>query len=317
MISLKDVEKRYGSLYAVRDLSFTAPKGQIIGLLGQNGAGKTTTLNMLTGYSPPTKGTVTVGEFDMRLNPRDAKRLIGYLPERPPLYEEMTVKGYLKFVCELKEVEKKDIPGHLTEIIHIAGLEEVQNKRIMSLSKGFRQRTGIAQALCAAPPVLVLDEPTVGLDPRQVTEIRELIRKLGLTHTVIFSSHILSEIQQLCRRVIILHQGEKVFETVLGDEGGEINQVRLKATIDMHHKALMPALRSLTCLTKCELVATRDKVSDVILTCQKDAQPERKLFTLLCGLDAPLLFLSPVTDTLEETFLRVTSGQNAAQKEEK
>lgn len=314
MIALKDISKRYGALYAVKDLSFAAPKGQIVGLLGQNGAGKTTTLNILTGYSPPTKGQVMVGEYDMHLNPRQAKRLIGYLPERPPLYDEMTVTGYLKFVCELKEVEKRAIPAHVEEVMQTTGLEEVRQKRIQALSKGYRQRVGIAQALCAAPQVLVLDEPTVGLDPRQVTEIRELIRRLGLSHTILFSSHILSEIQQLCQRVVILHQGEKVLETDIGDLGGAPGQLRLRAVIDLHHSVLLPALRSLDCIVKTDLIATRDKVTEVILTVRRDAMPERRLFTLLTGLDAPLLTLVPVKDTLEETFLSVTSGQEPAER---
>ncbi len=308
MISLNGISKRYGQIYAVKDLSFTAPKGQIIGLLGQNGAGKTTTLNILTGYAPPTQGSVQVGEFDMLKNPRQAKRLIGYLPERPPLYDEMTVESYLKFVCELKEVEKKAIPAHVEEIAQITGLKEMLKRRILALSKGYRQRVGIAQALCAAPQVLVLDEPTVGLDPRQVTEIRDLIRKLGQNHTVIFSSHILSEVQQLCSRVIILHQGKKVLEKQTDELGAGQNKQCLKAIVAMEKQRLMPALKSLEGIEKVEYVCAHDGSNEFILTCDREMEPEKKLFTLLCGLDAPLLYLAPVKDSLEETFLKVTEG---------
>jgi ABC-type multidrug transport system, ATPase component len=308
MISLSGISKRYGSFYAVRELSFQAPKGEIIGLLGQNGAGKTTTLNILTGYAPPTVGTVTVGEFNMLENPRQAKRLIGYLPEKPPLYDEMTVESYLKFVCELKEVEKKAIPKHLDEIIQITGLKEMRKRRIQALSKGFRQRAGIAQALCAAPDILVLDEPTVGLDPRQVTEIRDLIRSLSKNHTIIFSSHILSEVQQLCSRVIILHQGQKVLEKQMDELGLAQNKQRLKVVIAMEKQKLMPALKGLECVEKVEYICAHDGSNEFILTVDRQTEPERRLFTLLCGLDAPLLYLAPVKDTLEETFLRVTEG---------
>lgn len=308
MISLNDISKRYGKVYAVQNLSFSAPKRQIIGLLGQNGAGKTTTLNILTGYAPPTSGTVTVGEFDMRTNPRDAKRLIGYLPERPPLYEEMTVESYLRFVCELKEVAQKAIPTHVDEIVQTTSLEQMRSRRIQALSKGYRQRVGIAQALCATPEVLVLDEPTVGLDPKQVTEIRELIRILGLSHTIIFSSHILSEIQQLCQRVIILHQGVKVLESQMEELGAGPGLIKLKASIDMHHTALIPALKSLEGCQKVEVLSLSDNITDVALTFKRNVKPEHKLFTLLTALDAPLLYLAPVRDTLEETFLRVTRG---------
>ena len=166
MIELKQVTKRYGAVEAIHDISFTAPKGQIVGLLGQNGAGKTTTLNILTGYMPPTSGQVLVDGMDMLTQARDCKRAIGYLPEKPPLYDEMTVRSYLRFVCELKEVARKAITAHVDEIMGICGLTEVAGRLIGHLSKGYRQRVGVAQALCGDPPVLVLDEPTVGLDPR-------------------------------------------------------------------------------------------------------------------------------------------------------
>ena len=168
MIELRHVTKRYGAVEALHDVSFRAPEGQIVGLLGQNGAGKSTTLNILTGYLPPTSGQVLVDGMDLLQNARECKRLIGYLPEKPPLYDEMTVRSYLRFVCELKEVQKSAIAAHVEDIIRTCGLSEVAHRLIGHLSKGYRQRVGVAQSLCGNPKVLVLDEPTVGLDPRPV-----------------------------------------------------------------------------------------------------------------------------------------------------
>ncbi len=312
MIELRQVTKRYGSVEAVSDLSFTAPRGQIVGLLGQNGAGKTTTLNMLTGYLPPTSGQVLVDGMDMLTQSRDCKRLIGYLPERPPLYDEMTVRSFLHFVCELKEVQRRAIRGHVEDIVHRCGLTEVADRLIGHLSKGYRQRVGIAQALCGDPPVLVLDEPTVGLDPRQVKEIRDLIRILGRKHTVIFSSHLLPEIQQLCQRVIILHQGKKIREADMAELTDTGDALRLRAAIALNEKALLPALMSLPCVRRCKVQHQPDKnVTEVLIECDRAAQPDAQtqLFHLLCGLDAPIRSLTAERDTLEEAFLRATSAE--------
>lgn len=309
MIELKHVTRRYGAVEAVRDLSFRAPAGQIVGLLGQNGAGKTTTLNMLTGYFPPTSGQVLVDGLDMLTNARACKRNIGYLPEKPPLYDEMTVRGYLSFVCRLREVARKDIPRHMDEIIDLCGLGEVRDRRLGNLSKGFRQRVGVAQALCGNPPVLVLDEPTVGLDPRQVVEIRALMRELGKRHTVIFSSHMLPEIQQLCQRVVILHRGRLIREADMSELTDDGDVVRLRASIAMRERLLLPALKSLPCVRRVRTLPTPDaEISEVALECAPtDEAPQRQLFRLLCGLDAPLLALTQEKDTLETVFLRATA----------
>ncbi len=312
MIELCNVTKRYGAVEAVSGLSFSAPDGQIVGLLGQNGAGKTTTLNMLTGYFPPTSGEVRVDGMDMLQDPRACKRHIGYLPEKPPLYDEMTVTAYLKFVCELREVKREAIAQHVQHITATCGLTEVAGRLVGHLSKGYRQRVGIAQALCGDPDVLVLDEPTVGLDPKQVREIRELIRQLGKTHTVIFSSHLLPEIQQLCDRVVILHKGKLVREAPMSElTGGDGETLRFRATIAMKERLLVPALNSLECVRRVKVLPTPNAdYTELELECVKETErgiAQAQLFRLLAGLDAPLMQLAPVRDTLEEVFLRATT----------
>ncbi len=315
MIEVNQVTKRYGAVAAVDGLSFRAPQGQIVGLLGQNGAGKTTTLNILTGYMPPTSGQVLVDGMDMLTHSRECKRRIGYLPEKPPLYDEMTVQSYLAFVCELKEVQRRAIRVHVAQIMQTCGLTEVRGRVIGHLSKGYRQRVGIAQALCGDPPALVLDEPTVGLDPRQVAEIRQLIRQLGQKHTVIFSSHMLPEIQQLCQRVIILHKGRLVREadmTALTDAG---DAMRLRASIALPQRELLPALQSLSCVRRVKVLpGSTSQISEVLLECDPTASPDpqTQLFSLLCGLNAPLRMLTQERDTLEEAFLRLTAEDDTA-----
>lgn len=314
MVELRGVAKRYGAVEAVTDLSFRAPKGRLVGLLGQNGAGKTTTLNILTGYLPPTAGQVLVDGMDMLAQPRDCKRRIGYLPERPPLYDEMTVSGYLRFCCQLKEVNRHDLTRHVANIVELCGLGEVRERLIGHLSKGYRQRVGVAQALCGDPPVIVLDEPTVGLDPRQVVEIRELMRRLGEDHTVIFSSHLLAEIQQLCQRVVILHRGRLVREADMAEltDGGET--IRLRVSIAMEEKRLLPALRSLPCVRRVRTLPSEDRaVTEAVLECEPDSAPQAQLFRLLCGLDAPINLLVRERDTLEDAFLRATAEEDAEQ----
>ena len=210
MIEVSHLTKQYGNHLAVDDVSFTVADGQICGLLGPNGAGKSTIMNILTGYLSATSGQVTVAGHPLPEEADAAKACVGYLPEQPPLYPEMTVAEYLDFAAELKGVKKADRPAQVQSAARRTGLEDVLPRLIRSLSKGYRQRVGIAQAVLGDPEVIILDEPTVGLDPRQITEIRELIRQLGKEHTVILSSHILSEVQQVCTTILILSKGKLV-----------------------------------------------------------------------------------------------------------
>lgn len=210
MIEVKDLTKRYRERVAVDHLSFSLEEGQVLGFLGPNGAGKSTTMKMLTGFLPPSEGSAKVAGFDVFEHPMEVKRRIGYLPETPPLYPEMTVKGYLKFVATLKAVPRKQVAGEVDRVANATGITNELGRVIGNLSKGFKQRVGIAQALLGSPPVLILDEPTEGLDPRQRKEVRQLVRDLGAKHTVILSTHLLHEVAAICQKVLIIDHGKMV-----------------------------------------------------------------------------------------------------------
>ncbi len=308
MIRLEHATKMYGSIPGLRDVSLHVPKGQIVGLLGRNGAGKTTALNLMTGFFPPSEGRVRIGGKEMLSDPRGCKRMIGYLPEKPPLYDEMTVEEYLSFVSELREVARKANKEHVNEIIELCALKEVRKRVISHLSKGYRQRVGIAQALCGAPEVLILDEPTVGLDPRQTVEMRELVRKLGKDHTVVFSSHILSEVQQLCSRVIILNEGRMVQSIDLTEKTGDTVKLRVRAA--GRKEALLGALKGLQCVIQAETAVSPEAgTAEFLLTCRtadEQGKATDQIFRLLAGLNAPIRMMTEEKDTLEEIFLRNT-----------
>ena len=210
MVEVKNLVKRYGNIKALDDISFSVKKGEILGFLGDNGAGKSTTLNIITGYLYPGKGTVTIDGEDVLENPLKARKKIGYLPEIPPLYLDMTVLSYLKFVFDLKKIKTKNKEEHVEKTCQEVGILDVKKRLIKNLSKGYKQRVGLASALLGEPPIIILDEPSVGLDPRQVVQMRELIKNLGKEHTVILSSHILSEVQEICSRILIINKGKIV-----------------------------------------------------------------------------------------------------------
>ena len=245
MIEVKNLTKRYGTNTALNNVSFTVEEGTIVGFLGPNGAGKSTTMNIITGYLSATSGSVTVQGKNTLENPNEVKKLIGYLPELPPLYMDMTVKEYLNFMYELKGV-KLDRKQHIGEICRLTKIDNVYNRLIGNLSKGYKQRVGIAQALLGNPPVLILDEPTVGLDPKQIIEIRNLIKSLGRNHTIILSSHILPEVQAVCERVIVMNNGCLVADGATDTLAHDLSaEHRIIARIDGPESEILQAIRGM------------------------------------------------------------------------
>ena len=311
MIELNHVSKNYGPVPALRDISFQIGDKETVGLLGRNGAGKTTLLNIMTGYFPPSEGQVRIGGRSMLVEAAACKRMIGYLPEKPPLYDEMTTESYLRFVCSLREVKKQAIPGHVEEILTLCGLQEVRKRVLGHLSKGYRQRAGIAQALCGAPEILIFDEPTVGLDPKQTVEIRELIRKLRDEHTVIFSSHILSEVQQACSRVIILDEGRMALDYNACKAQRETVQLRLK--IAGNEETVISRLRRLDGIISAEPLPAEEKgVTEArVRTARGTDSGEAldRLFRMLADSTLPVRMFCEEKEDLEDVFLRVISGR--------
>src|SRR5579883_3399270 len=239
MIEVKNLNKSYGDFVAIRDVSFTAEQGQILGFLGPNGAGKTTTMRIITGFMPATSGSVLIDGLDSFRQSLEARRRIGYLPESPPLYNEMRVRGYLRFVAKLRGVERSQVEDAVAHVVNACGLQAVADRICGQLSKGYRQRVGLAQALIHNPPVLVLDEPTIGLDPRQIHEIRELIRGFAKDRTVVLSTHILPEVSQICDKVVIINDGRIALEEQLSDipAGTTLEEVFLAAIAREDHAA--------------------------------------------------------------------------------
>ena len=304
MIEVKNLTKRYGGVKAVDDISFTAESGEVVGLLGPNGAGKSTTMNIITGYLGATSGTVLIDGIDILENPKGAKAKIGYLPEIPPLYQDMTVRRYLEFIFDLKKVRmpKKDHSGEVMEIVKIT---DVSDRVIKNLSKGYRQRVGLAGALMGNPPVLILDEPTVGLDPKQIIDIRKLIKSLGKKHTIIFSSHVLSEVSAVCDRIVMINNGrivadaktEKLSETV---SGGSV----LILEADGSASAVSDAVSSVEGVKR--VTKTAGQTYTIEYESGKDVR--RGIFNALSKANCPILMMRPGGLTLEESFLKLTEG---------
>ena len=306
MIQINNLVKNYGTKFAVDDISFRVSKGEIVGFLGPNGAGKSTTMNILTGYLSSTSGEAKVGGIDILENPDEAKKLIGFLPEQPPLYVDMTVNEYLNFVYEIKGC-KLNRAKHLEEVRQVTKIDDVQNRLIKNLSKGYRQRVGIAQALVGNPPVIIFDEPTVGLDPKQIIEIRNLIRNLGKSHTVILSTHILSEVQSVCDRIIIINEGK-----IIADEKTEsITQVveenrRFNVKVCGPQREVMNALKDIPGVISVELTGERELDSyTYALEAEKGVDIRKPLFYSLSEKNYPLIGLESVGMNLEEVFIRI------------
>ncbi len=320
MIEVSHLSKNYGSRPAVEDLSFTVGDGQIFGLLGPNGAGKSTIMNILTGYIAPTSGEVKVAGFSLPEQAQQAKACVGYLPEQPPLYPEMTVQEYLDFAAELKGVRRADRKEQVRRAARRTGLEEVLPRLIRSLSKGYRQRVGIAQALLGSPKLIILDEPTVGLDPAQVIEIRKLIRELGKAHTVILSSHILSEVQAVCSQVLILSKGHLVAVGAPEELGEKLSSGScLKATVLGDGQSVLKAVGAIPGIRKVELEGESD--GQVTFTAESidDTDRRAEVSRALSQAGCTVLALSAESKTLEDVFLALTeeqTGKEPAVREE-
>ncbi len=301
MIQINNLSKNYGPKKAVKNISFSISKGEIVGFLGPNGAGKSTTMNVLTGYLSASSGSASIAGFDILDDALEARRHIGYLPELPPLYLEMTVDEYLMFVCELKNV-KGSKSKHIREICDMTGISHVRSRVIKNLSKGYKQRVGIAQALVGNPDVLILDEPTVGLDPNQIIEIRNLIKNLGKEKTVILSTHIIPEVAKICERVIVINDGEIVADdtvkNLLEDIGSEHGFI---AEIEGDRRLITDALNKID-----GVLSVTNNGNEYSIYTDKDIDIRKSVFFAMSNLNSPILSFKPVDTSLEAVFARLT-----------
>ena len=306
MIKIEHLVKNYGSICAVDDISFSIGKGEIVGFLGPNGAGKSTTMNMLTGYLSSTSGSIQLAGYEVLDNPKEAKKLIGYLPEQPPLYLDMTVKEYLSFCYDLKEC-KLDKEAHIKEVCEVTKISDVYKRVIRNLSKGYRQRVGIAQALIGNPEVIIFDEPTVGLDPKQIIEIRSLIRNLGQEHTVILSTHILQEVQAVCDRIIIINKGKIVADELTDNINRAVrNNRRFSAKICGPSREVLSALKSIPGVVYAELLPERDGDASVyVVESEVGADIRKRLFMTLAEKGWAMIGLEALGMSLEDVFINI------------
>lgn len=311
MIEINHLVKKYGSHVAVDDLSLTVEPGKIYGFLGPNGAGKSTTMNIITGYLAATSGEVKINGFDVLKQPEEAKKCVGYLPELPPLYMDMTVKEYLDFVAELKKLEKSLRAGYVKEAMKITKTEEVSGRLIRNLSKGYRQRVGFAQAVLGYPEILILDEPTVGLDPKQIIEIMDLIKELGKKHTIILSSHILSEISAVCDHVFIISHGklvasdstENLLERMTGAQ-------EIELLVKAEEDTAETAIREVAQVERCEKTESKeDGAVQLLVTAKKDADVREAIYHTCVEHHMPILEMKAASKSLEDVFLELTSQE--------
>lgn len=317
MIEVRHLTKQYGAKTALNDVSFSVPRGQVLGLLGLNGAGKSTTMNIIAGCLAATSGTVTIDGVDIVKDPLAAKKKIGYLPEIPPLYVDMKVEDFLSFVYELKGL-RGDRRGALGQVCEKAGVTNVRGRIIKNLSKGYRQRVGLAAAMLGEPAVLILDEPTVGLDPTQIIEIRSLIEQVGREHTVILSSHILSEIQAVCERVIVLNEGRLVADdTPENLENAIQSKNSCVALIEGEPEQVLAALERAPSVESAERLGLSEPgVWEYRIRGKEDADIRRDVFNVLSEAHLPLLGTRSAHVTLEDVFLRLVGAQTETAGEE-
>ena len=315
MIEVRDLVKRYGGHTAVDHLSFRVEKGQIYGFLGPNGAGKTTTMNIMTGYIGPTEGEVIINGHNILEEPEAAKRSIGYLPEQPPLYTDMTPREYLKFAAELKGLGQDETEDSVDKVMKLTKIEDVQNRLIKNLSKGYRQRVGLAQAILGLPEILILDEPTVGLDPKQILEMRELIRSLASDHTIILSSHILSEVSEVCDHVIIIHHGRLIASGTPDELESKLTSNALELLVKSADIDAVTSLLSSVpgaAAVKCALTKRADELSATVEPVS-GSDIREALFRACAAADIPLLMMRPSGVSLENVFLELTADKDIRQ----
>lgn len=311
MIEISHLTKKYGTHVAVDDLNLTIEPGRIYGFLGPNGAGKSTTMNMITGYLGATEGIIKINGFDILAQPEDAKKCIGYLPELPPLYMDMTVEEYLLFAAELKKIPKEKRKPYVEDAMATTKITDMRGRLIKNLSKGYRQRVGLAQAVLGYPEVIILDEPTVGLDPKQIIEIRDLIQSLGKKHTVILSSHILSEVRAVCDYIFIISHGklvasEETEELVERMSGGQVIELKLK-TEEEKVKEFFADAEHITAVETKEL--PEDGVTEVTVTAEKNKDVREEIFHICAESDMPILEMINGGKSLEDIFLELTSKE--------
>lgn len=313
LIEVKNITKKYGDHVAVKELSFSIEPGKIYGFLGPNGAGKSTTMNIITGTLAATSGTVLINGHDIYEEPIEAKKCIGYLPEIPPLYGDMTPKEFLTFVAEAKRVDYEKISRRVREVMELTGLMEVSGRLIRNLSKGYRQRVGIAQAMVGNPDIIILDEPTVGLDPLQIIEIRSLIKKLGETKTVILSSHILAEIAEICDHVMIISHGRLVADDTIENLKATVDSSdNLKLSVRGAKKKALAALEGTDGIIGISAGDTADNgITDLTLRIAKGADPRDEIFFRLADARLPITGLELEKVTLESIFLALTANDPA------
>ena len=311
MIKVTGLSKRYGTHLAVNNVSFEIAKGEVVGFLGPNGAGKSTIMNILTGYLSTTQGSAEIDGFNIAEFPEQAKRRIGYLPEIPPLYTDMKVREYLNFIYDLKKVKFPKKP-HIDEILKLVKIDHVENRLIKNLSKGYRQRVGFAQALVGNPDVLILDEPTVGLDPKQIIEIRNLIARLGKNHTIILSSHILSEIQAVCKRVIIINRGQLIADDTAQNLANKLSSDHtLVARIICSENDMLEALQTIKGVKSVTSLGRKEEGSfDFLIEPEMDVDIRAAVFDRVVSRGKTLLSLTNNSASLEQVFLRLTETAN-------
>ena len=311
MIEVKNITKKYGKFTAVDNLNFKVEDHEIMGFLGPNGAGKSTTMNMITGYIEPTKGKIIVNGYDISKTPKKAKRQIGYMPESVPLYNDLTVREFIKYMADLKNVKRSEKKAEIEKVLEETGTKSVENKLIKNISRGYKQRVSMAGALIGNPDILILDEPTVGLDPKQITEIRNLIKKLGKTHTIILSSHILSEVSQICNKVIIINKGKILaIDTPENLEKQTQSENNIIITVEDSKNKMKTIKEIIPEIKEIKLIKdNNDGTKQYLITSEKEVDLRKKIFEELPKQEITIFELKQTETTLEDAFLKIINSK--------